>query len=952
MIDIKCIGKRKKGDSSSTKVVGGGFATSIIKTVEVNGINIWGQYHDHTGDVDGDMMVNGNITATGNISVDNDIDCSQIIATEMVSDNVTTNRLETELAVVNGNATILGTLNGNEADFNEVSATDINGENITAEYLTVTKQAHFFNLTIDEIKSVGGQIILSAANATVDYVYQASGQYVLCWKREDGEDGIGNQFRVNDQVICQTFNKTDMQGQNVSNKYYWGLVTLVGSGSYTVDGVETQCHYIMLSSNTYDGSSVPEVGDKICQLGYRGTDDNARQSAIILSAYKSPDPNVDAPAIVQYAGINSFSLNNCIVNQMSPTANVFTGEFKVISNGQTTDVVDLIQGQHPQVIVDSEQAWIMADSSGKTYYRTDYQNLPTTIQAYLGSTLIPYSEWTTGSQVKFKNQTFRLTGAAPAMITHTGIGISSITRNTNDCTISWSYEANVSINSNTQEQTNNGTTENNTSLEITIVFTHNNITYTVTKNVPFNMIKASAVTQGADAEMDKLMVDKLDLTVTIDNKLTCDVDAKVYHIKGTTISQLTNLADYTASLILSNNQNVSLTKSTYFYKTGNISTSYSSMNNPPTSATLKLYKNNTLVDEVSTAIKFNAGSIFTVKSEAITAAVSQSKSYTDTQISQVELTADGISSRVSAIENDYVTSSELTQTANSIQLNVFDEFKNKTGIDISNSQITLNGNTIVNGTLTLTEEGQGFTLVGDGGITQIMPVSIGSYNNFISLSTTTIPKDETIYGYETQRTGGYQYYRFNLSFNVGTIASGKSITFVSTTDNYYLNNSLVAAGSHTTPNRTITIYEDGTSMASGNFTNSYVYTTSGGNITVNILCYCGIDTSLLSPVNNNNNNNNNTPSELNAPDDVVTEKVHININIPNDTFNLIGYDGIGLNFGRNRHVYIGEECTVLRYGQYGFRFDDSDGVQVYDGTYWYTLDDYITMVAGARRGTS
>lgn len=949
MISIKTIGKkRNNGDGTSSKSVNSGFAntTTTVIAQEVQGVNIWGQYHDHSGDVDGDMMVNGNITTSGDIVADGGINCGEVIATDVVTDEVTTNRIDTNSITVNSNATI-STLNSTNANITNLSASDIDSDNITTEYLTVTKQAHFFNLTIDEIKSVGGQIILSAANATIDHVEQLNGQYVLCWKKDNGEDAIGNQFKVNDQIICQTFNKTDVSTETVANKYYWGLVTMVGEGSYTIDGAETECHYIVLSSSVIDGSSVPEAGDKICQLGYRGTDDNARQSAIILSAYKSPDPNVTAPSIVQYAGINTFSLNGCIVNQLSPTDNIFTGEFKVISNGTTTDVVDLIQGQHPQIITDSEQAWIMADSSSKTYYQTDYQNLPTVVQAYLGSDVIPYSEWTTGSQIKFKNQTINLTGNTPSMLSYTGMGIHNITRNTNDVTISWQYTANTSYNTNTQTTTNNGTTENNTTMEITIVFTHNGTTYTISKNVPFNMIKASAVTQGADAEFDKLMVDKLDLTVTLDNKLTCNVDAKVYHVKGSNIAQVTDLTDYSASLILSNNQTVSLTKSSYFYRTSNISNAYSSMSNPPTSAILKLMKNGTLVDEVPTVIKFNAGSIFTVRDNAITAAVQQANSYTDTEIAQVELTADGISSRVTAIENDYVTGSELTQTANNIQLNVYDELLNKTGIDISNEQITLNGNTLVNGNLTLSDADQGFTLVGENGITQIMPKSIGTYNDFTALTTTTIAKSETKKCYYSSTSAGYHRYRANYTFTLGTIESGKRITFLLPTNDYYLNGTKVNSNNLTSVTDVIDIYEDGVMTAASQSvgTTAYNYTSQGGNITVTMNSFVGIVSSLFTS-DPSNNSGNSSAYDLISNEDTVTKQFTLNVTIPNDKFILIGYDGIGMNFGSNKNVYIGEESSTFRYGQYGFKIDATDGVQIYNGTYWYSLDEYIGMIVG------
>ena len=611
MINIRAIGKKKKnGDSKTSSFWGVGFANGniTVNNDEVQGVNIWGQYHDHSGDVNGDMQVDGNITSTGSLSVNS----ASVQNNLEVGGNISANN-----ATLNGDLTV-----------DDVDATNIDTASITTHDLVVTGNAHFFNLTIDEIKSVGGQIILSAANATVDFVQGTGSFYMLAWNKTDGDKSIENNFKVNDQIICQTFNVADELG-DPSNKYYWALVTSVGDATITLEDGDHDMHYIGISRNDYDGDGEPEIGDKICQLGYRGTDDNARQSAIILSAYQSPDPNVTAPSMVQYEGINTFSLDGKAKNIISHGNNTFTGNFRVLSNGTATNIVDLIQGQHPQVITDSEQSWIMADSNGKTYYSTDYQNLPTVIQAYLGSEIIPYSEWITGSQLKYNDRTYRLTGIAPTPTVTTGLGISSITRNTNDVTVNWSYSPNVSYDSTTETTTNSGTTESNKTLEITIVFTHNGTTYTVTKNVPFNMIKASAVTQGADAEFDKLMVDKLDLTVTLDNKLTCNVNAKVFHIKGSSIEQQTDLTDYTANILLSNNSTVSLSKSTYFYRTSNINNSYSSMTNPPTSATLRLYKSGTLVDEVPAAIKFNAGAIFTITDNAITSAVQQAQTYTD-----------------------------------------------------------------------------------------------------------------------------------------------------------------------------------------------------------------------------------------------------------------------------------------------------------------------------------
>lgn len=950
MIEIKTIGKKRQGNGNTTKSYGGGFASTVtISKQEVNEVNIWGQPHDHKSDVDGDLTANGNITSTGTITASQ----GQINGNLNVSGDVTAT-----------NADISGILNADDGIFGgdvhcvELDCDYIDTNDITTEYLTVTKQAHFFNLTIDEIKSVGGQIILSAANATIDYVTTTNGQYLLAWKVTDENKGIGNQFKVNDQIICQTFNLTQTSGTGYVNKYYWAVVTMIGDGQYSIDGEDVDCHYIVLSNTQdgFDGQSVPEAGDKICQLGYRGTDDPNRQSAIILSAYQSVDTTVTAPSIVQYAGINSFTLNGCIVNKMTPTENVFTGNFQVVSNGTTTDIVDLVQGQHPQVMTDTQQAWAMADSSGKTYYLSDYQNLPTVLQAYLGSELIPYSEWVTGSQIKYKNSTYRLTGTAPAIQSRTGLGISTITRNTNDVTINWSYTPNAlqEMNPDTGETTtiNHGTLESNNQFEITIKFTHNGTTYTVTKNVPINVIKASETTQGADAEFDRLMIDKLDLTVTLDNKLTCKVNAKVFHVKGATIEQVTDLSDYTANLLLSNNQTVSLTKSTYFYRTSNISNAYTSMTNPPTSATLRLYKNGTLVDEVATAIKFDTGSIFTITENAITSAVQQAQTYTDGQIttvnasiSQIEQTANSISTRVTNIENDYVTSSELTQTANNIQLNVYDELLNKTGIDVSAGQITLNGNTLVNGNLTLTDTEQGFTLVGENGITQIMPKSIGTYNDFTALTTTTITKEAKTNGVFVTSTSQYRRYTFTSDLPIGTIKTGETIRVTPQAYEQYKTQcfiimpqgivGIIGVNNLHEISAQIDFLEDDVIKQSYNYTSgSLAYVTQGGNITIRTTYTYDI-------YNGYFENGGENPFQ----------HIKVDVVLPNDVFMLIGNDGLAVNFGSTKNVYIGAESTTLKYGQYGFKIS-SNGIDVTTGTYWYNLDDYITMIAGTRATNS
>ena len=122
---------------------------------------------------------------------------------------------------------------------------------LTVDTLTVEKEAHFFKLIIDEIKAAGGQLVLSAADMTVDKVVSITGGY-RCYQRCKSESGseISNKWKVNDQALCQTFNVTTGTSYNVSNKYYWALV--IGTGYETVDNIAY--FYIDLSSTTVDGT--------------------------------------------------------------------------------------------------------------------------------------------------------------------------------------------------------------------------------------------------------------------------------------------------------------------------------------------------------------------------------------------------------------------------------------------------------------------------------------------------------------------------------------------------------------------------------------------------------------------------------------------------------------------------------------------------------------------------
>lgn len=120
--------------------------------------------------------------------------------------------------------------------------------NITTKDLTVTGRAHFFELLIDKIRSVGGQIILSPTSCILDYVeyikngniitdsaqYNTADSFNVYWRSTDAYGrAVNNEWLAQDQAICQSFNNAHVGlNENLSNKKYWRKVSLVLPDKY------------------------------------------------------------------------------------------------------------------------------------------------------------------------------------------------------------------------------------------------------------------------------------------------------------------------------------------------------------------------------------------------------------------------------------------------------------------------------------------------------------------------------------------------------------------------------------------------------------------------------------------------------------------------------------------------------------------------------------------------
>ncbi len=76
-----------------------------------------------------------------------------------------------------------------------------------------------------------------------------------------------------------------------------------------------------------------------------------------------------------------------------------------------------------------------------------------------------------------------------------------------------------------------------------------------------------------------------------------------------------------------------------------------------------------MVQDVQIPVTFEAGAVFNVTNNAISAAVQDING----DIARVELKADNVTTRVDTIEGDYVTSSELTVAENRIEGKIVSE---------------------------------------------------------------------------------------------------------------------------------------------------------------------------------------------------------------------------------------------------------------------------------------
>ena len=135
---------------------------------------------------------------------------------------------------------------------------------LTVDKLTVRQTMAVLELLIEKVRSVGGQICVSAANGRIKTVEESGEHYLITFEQE-------NMFVQHDLVRCQTFTGTDLRS-------YWVEVADV-----TTDG-------IVVAKEEFEGVE-PKEGDECVLMGNTANSD--RQNMVLISATEDGQPRVD-----------------------------------------------------------------------------------------------------------------------------------------------------------------------------------------------------------------------------------------------------------------------------------------------------------------------------------------------------------------------------------------------------------------------------------------------------------------------------------------------------------------------------------------------------------------------------------------------------------------------------------------------------------------------------------
>ena len=678
------------------------------------------EIHDNVK-LDKDSEFVGNVTVDSSLAVSGDVSVggsSDFLGESRFSNNVIFNRNQP-----NGSVTNKVTVNADlEVNGNSNFTDDMTATNITVDYLTVTKLAHFFELVIDKIRASQGQIIITDANAKIDYVEKVDGVSRLYW-RADSENQSNlslNEFVEGDQIVCQTFNRGQIQksdgiyaGFSVSNKYYWVVCSGVGHGVEKTFPDQEKHIYNFVEISDDDslspkaGTFLPEIGDEIVQLGNRT--DTLRQAAIIISAYNNAylDKGIKAPAIVQYDGINDFLLESHRLNVISKGLNRFLGSY--LTPDGKTDIVDKI-------------------GDVETTTNNKFSEIQQTIDG------IKQTVSNNKTSIENINSSIGNIDSSLGNINSSIGGINSSLGN-----LSGKIETNTENISKLEQKADQiQATVNQNSEKITTI---DSSIGTLTGKVTENTTNISNLT---------LRADQIEASVTQNSQNITDINSSIGDLTGKVTTNTENIANLQV-------------------KTEGISSTVEQHTTKIDDLTGKVTENTTNISKIDQKADSIQSTVTRIEGDYVTS-------------SQLTQTSTEILAQVS---ETYIKINDGKVIINAAVDEKTGEIRDDID-SIRRGNIELNGNTTINGNLTIQNAADGLTLVGDGGITEIRSRDIGNFFDYIKNPTKYWEMKQTSSGpgmmmYLDGNTNKEKFVNYNDSANqVISIPANTKVTFTDT----------------------------------------------------------------------------------------------------------------------------------------------------------------------------
>lgn len=174
---------------------------------------------------------------------------------------------------------------------------------LTIDTLTVRRIMTVFEMLVEKVRSIGGQICVSAANGKIKEVRKSGGYYVVTFEQEN------------------TFMPHDLMRAGSATKGYWAEIATVTGDSVTI------------AEDEFAGVA-PMPGDECVLMG--NTEDTDRQNLILISATEDGQPRIDV-----LDGVATKSFDGCLRTRLGSldgiTDNCFPDDNQPHGNGLYSD---------------------------------------------------------------------------------------------------------------------------------------------------------------------------------------------------------------------------------------------------------------------------------------------------------------------------------------------------------------------------------------------------------------------------------------------------------------------------------------------------------------------------------------------------------------------------------------------------------------------------------------